>query len=392
MAALKSAALLASASAAAAAAPAVIWARGAFSSLSVGPDFSMALRVGAAEDTNALAFTAAPPAPAPASFALASGNDAGWGAFDELRLLDAGGGLLYAVRYHAAADVFTFERPADAAVAPWPWFALPATANASAVGAWSFVSSYMLPGSFWPSLDACAASAVAGAGTPSQVTPPALPALPPQANPACNLTGNWCCEPTVVLQDAQGGLTTKAAYGTGVGRTDGLVAQVNFSNVGPQTGAISADCATIQWSPVGSTWARSGPATAAHSDGPLFVFSRGATRPRAALAFAPLSNFSAQDAACGAGGPGAGSAFGALTIAPGVAPPGTRLAAALVARPGLKRATVALGALLRQRFGTRRLRGVGTRALSYWSDNAAGYSFWSEAKNLARWGQPEALF
>ena len=47
---------------------------------------------------------------------------------------------------------------------------------------------------------------------------------------------------------------------------------------------------------------------------------------------------------------------------------------------------------MRQRFATTRRRGAGTRALSYWSDNAAGYSFWSIASNLSTWGVPEELF
>jgi len=38
----------------------------------------------------------------------------------------------------------------------------------------------------------------------------------------------------------------------------------------------------------------------------------------------------------------------------------------LLGRPGLKRATMAWGALLRQRFATARARGVATRELSYW--------------------------
>jgi hypothetical protein len=108
----------------------------------------------------------------------------------------------------------------------------------------------------------------------------------------------------------------------------------------------------------------------------------------------PLDHFSSQNAACGAGSaPNSGAAFGAATSYAGsAAPQGARFSALLVARPGLKRAIVASGALLRQRFSTARRRGAGTRSLSYWSDNAAGYSFWSASHNLSQWGVPETIF
>ena len=388
--------LLLPAAALAAAQP--IWSRGGYSAVSVGPDFSLSLTVGVGGG-DVLSFEAAPPAPAPATFAVANGgSDAQWGAFDELRLLSTSGALLYALRYYSNADAFSFSRPASPAASPWPWFALPAGANASAVGAWSFNWGYFLPGTFHASLDDCAASAApvpaqaqvhshaqAQAQAQAQATTPA---------PACNLTGWWCCDETRVVQGADGSLATSAAYGAGVGSIDGFVAHVNFSNVGPQTGAVSADCSAIDWTPVGSHWDRGAPPTQPHSDGPLFVFSRGASRPRAALVISPLDHFSSQNAACGAGGaPSAGSAFGiATSFAGAAAPPDARLSALLVARPGLKRSTVAAGALLRQRFQTVRRRGAGSRALSYWSDNAAGYSFWSASTNLSRWGVPETLF
>ena len=367
-----------------AAAAAAIWARGAYSSLSVAADFSMGLVVGAGAD--ALAFAAAPPSPPPASFALANGGaDPRWGAFDELRLLDAGGALLFSVRYFSDADAFSFDRPVAPSGAPWPWFALPAGANASAVGAWGYHFGYMLPGTFFPSLADCAASG-------ARATPATASAASAAAAPACNLTGFWCCDETRVSQGADGSLVTTASYGNGVGTTDGFAAHVNFSNVGPQVGAISADCNSIDWTPAGSHWARAAPPPPAQSDGPLFVFSRGASRPRAAIAFSPLDHFSSQNAACGAA-QDAGAAFGAATSYTGsAAPAGARLSALLVARPGLKRATVAAGALLRQRFQTARRRGAGTRTLSYWSDNAAGYSFWSAAANLSQWGVPETIF
>ena len=68
------------------------------------------------------------------------------------------------------------------------------------------------------------------------------------------------------------------------------------------------------------------------------------------------------------------------------------LTSLLVARGGLKRVTVAWGALMRRAYATVRRRGAGSRALSYWSDNEAGYSFWSVPQDLGKWGEPEALF
>ena len=56
--------------------------------------------------------------------------------------------------------------------------------------------------------------------------------------------------------------------------------------------------------------------------------------------------------------------------------------ALLLARPGLMRATRALGALLRQVHGTVRRRSAGVTQLSYWNDNQAGYRcVWSAADN-----------
>ena len=361
--------------ASAAAAPDV-WARGSYARLSVAADFSLSLAVGSG--AGALAFASSPPSPAPGGFALASGTDGrAWGAYDELQLLAApGGALLYAVRYYPGVDAFTFDRPATAAA--FPWFYLDGAANASSVGAWTFLDDAMLRGAFYDSLDRCAAPQVRAAA------------------PACDLTGTWASPSAVaVVMQPNGSLSTSAGWGTGAGAVDGLTATVSFSNVGLQSGAVAADCNSVDWSPAGSRWTRSNtPPAPALSDGLLFVFSRTATAlPRASLVLSPMDSFTTQTTACGAGAPPAGSGFGLLTTfdRAGI-PAGARASGLLVGRPGLKRATVAAGALLRQRFATTRQRGAGTRSLSYWSDNAAGYSFWSIAANLSTWGVPEDLF
>ena len=59
----------------------------------------------------------------------------------------------------------------------------------------------------------------------------------------------------------------------------------------------------------------------------------------------------------------------------------------LLGRPGLQRATRALGAVLRNVHNTTRIRDANVETLSYWSDNAAGYSFWSVPGNdIDIWG------
>ena len=355
---------------AAAAAAAPVWSRGDYARLDVAADGALALAVGAAGDPAALLFAAPAPSPAPASYAARSAAGP-FGAYDELVLLDAAGGLLYAVAYHAAADAFTFSRAPGAAPA-FPWFeaSSPATAQAGVI---YYRESYMLPGGLYPTLAECAAD-----GAP-----------PPPPPPSCaNLTGAWCCEPVNVTQDGAA-LTSSAAWGTGNGSVSGLNISMRFSNVGAQAGALSSDCATIQWTPAGTTWRRSGGSPRRATDGPLFLFASAGPPARPALAFSALDNYTVQSAACGgAAGFGAATAPGGAPPPPGAAP----LSSILAARPGLKRATVAWGALMRRAYGTRRRRASGTTALSYWSDNAAGYSFWSVPRDLARWGQPEAIF
>ena len=63
----------------------------------------------------------------------------------------------------------------------------------------------------------------------------------------------------------------------------------------------------------------------------------------------------------------------------------------LLSRPSLKRATLAWGAVQRMYHNTTRHRSTALTKLSYWDDNAAGYSFWS-SKDLMRWGVPETIF
>ena len=81
------------------------------------------------------------------------------------------------------------------------------------------------------------------------------------------------------------------------------------------------------------------------------------------------------------------------TLVAAVLPPpaGTVLKSVLLARGKLKRATLALGGLLRQFHNTTRSRGSATTQLSYWDDNAAGYSFWSH-HDLDLWGPPQNIY
>jgi hypothetical protein len=96
-----------------------------------------------------------------------------------------------------------------------------------------------------------AAAGAAAAGT-----------LPP---PSCNLTGTWCCETTVVVQEGSA-VFTNASYGTGVGTIAGSLVNITFSNnATPILGTVDAACASISWSN-GASWARSvwpGPAAPA---------------------------------------------------------------------------------------------------------------------------------
>lgn len=319
-----------------------IWTQGTYTSLQVFSDASLILLSGS------IYFTAAVPPIPPASFFISSGTGP-WGGFEEVSFLSTTGELSYAVRYHAQVDAFTFTRSPNASA--FPWFAAADAPSASA-GVVYYEKGYMLPGGRFDSLSECS--------LPQQLQQPAKPVSGPP--PGCtNLTGDWCCEPVSVVQNGTA-LSSTAAWGTGVGSVEGLSIAMNFSNVGPQTGALTADCNTIQWSPAGSTWARHSNDGRRPTDGPLFIFSKSPSTPTGALAFSPLDNFTVQSSACG------GSAgFGVVGVASAPAPPTTQpLSSLLLGRPGLKRATVAWGALLRQAYNTTRRRATGSRALSYW--------------------------
>jgi hypothetical protein len=84
------------------------------------------------------------------------------------------------------------------------------------------------------------------------------------------------------------------------------------------------------------------------------------------------SSCSPEDAVCLL----AGRAFNASIV-----PSSISLDVLLLGRPGLTRATRAVGALLRRSHRSTRLRGPSVNSLSYWSDNAAGYSWWSMPNN-----------
>jgi hypothetical protein len=195
-------------------------------------------------------------------------------------------------------------------------------------------------------------------------------------------------------------LSTTAAWGNGSGTVLGHSISMNFSNVGAQQGSLSPDCTSIHWAPAGSTWRRGSGPPAHSSDGPLLLFSSEPSSAPGALAFSSLDNFTVSFAGCGlaasagaAAGSGSRPGFGSFfRSSSGQPPAGSSLALLLLGRPGLKRASVAWGAALRRAYSTRRRRGTGSRALSYWSDNAAGYSFWSVPGHLDKWGQPEAIF
>jgi hypothetical protein len=355
-----------------------VWTRGAYTLLDVGSDAALSLAVG-----TGLAFTAPPPSPPPTSFATSNGTGP-WGAYDAIAFsAPALGPAAYEVRYHAALDAFTFHYAVGAS--PFPFFAA-ATPASAAAGVISYSQSYMLPGSRIASLTECAA----GGGAPA--APAASAGDPPQCPP---LTGEWCCEAVAVTQ-AGSAVTSTAAWGNGTGTVSGRSIAMTFTNVGPQRGTLSADCSTIEWAPCGSTWQRASAAMHA-SDGPLLLFS--AADPPDALAFSALDNFTVSSAGCGSsssssgsGGGGALPGFGSAFHPTGTPPPGAALAMLLLGRPGLKRASIAWGAALRRAYGASRRRGVGSRELSYWSDNAAGYSFWSVPGRLDTWGQPEAIF
>lgn len=63
------------------------------------------------------------------------------------------------------------------------------------------------------------------------------------------------------------------------------------------------------------------------------------------------------------------------------APAGTWMSTLVVSRPGLQRTTRAFGSIVRRAHKTTRNRDNNVKTLSYWSDNAAGYSWWSKPDN-----------
>jgi hypothetical protein len=140
------------------------------------------------------------------------------------------------------------------------------------------------------------------------------------------------------------------------------------------------------------------------SDGPLIVFDDvAANRTGATLVLSALDHFSANAPQWSSSVNGRFSMWmssdAALypmqnaTLASAVLPPpaGTTLRSVVLARSKLKRATLAWGSFQRQYHNTTRSRGLGTGQLSYWDDNAAGYSFWSH-HDLDIWGPPENIY
>lgn len=67
-------------------------------------------------------------------------------------------------------------------------------------------------------------------------------------------------------------------------------------------------------------------------------------------------------------------------------PAHTAMRTLLLCRPGLKRATMAWGAVMRMYHNSTRNRGSSVTQLSYWADNAAGYSFWSARRQYPKKG------
>lgn len=123
-----------------------VWVRGNYTTLTVADDLS-SLAVSACN----LSFTSSI-APAPVASVATSGVGL-WGAYDELTLTDATNSTMYALRYFAGADAFTFERfydGNDAAV--FPLF-VPLANNS--VSLLAYAETYMLHGSLVPSLNAC---------------------------------------------------------------------------------------------------------------------------------------------------------------------------------------------------------------------------------------------
>jgi hypothetical protein len=140
--------------------------------------------------------------------------------------------------------------------------------------------------------------------------------------------------------------------------------------------------------------------------GPLFVFEAATQAlpyvPRPTLGLTPLSHFTRAGVAvcekptsplatCAMGVDAAAQAGCASPVgrARCAAAPNTAL---LLARPGLLRATRAVGALLRTAWNTTRARSLAVGALSAWFDNQAGYSWWTAGPDQTMWGTPEDIY
>ena len=134
-----------------------IWVRGNYTTLTVADDLSsLAVTAGNLSFTSSVA-------PVPASSTATSGIGL-WGAYDELALQSSANITIYALRYYAGADAFTFERYYDGNdVSVFPLFVPIATNNVSLL---AYAETYMLHGSLVPSLNACVGqSTVTATGT-----------------------------------------------------------------------------------------------------------------------------------------------------------------------------------------------------------------------------------
>ena len=144
------------------------WVRGNYTTLTITDDLSgLTLSAG-----NLLYSSAISPAPSSSQDVSGSGV---WGAYDELKLLDAQGDLAFGIRYYSGVDAFSFERVYDNnATTMFPLFVPVTTSVEISLLAWA--ESYMLSGHLIPSLDVCA-----GSDAPSHATA------------SCNLTGVVSC-------------------------------------------------------------------------------------------------------------------------------------------------------------------------------------------------------
>lgn len=125
-----------------------IWQRGSYTIITVNDDNTANLALGG----EALRFASAPPPNAP--FQLPSSGAGPWGDFDELSFLDGANRTLFSIRYHGAADAFTFHRAAEFEDA-WPFFNA-STAESASAPLIFYTNDYMVPG-FRSTLSACAA-------------------------------------------------------------------------------------------------------------------------------------------------------------------------------------------------------------------------------------------